>query len=366
MTAAKYLPRKTVLLGLAIGAAGGMAFASLGLPLPWMLGALCAVIAAALVRLPIAPAERLRPGVVAVIGVMLGSGFTPAVIAQAAGWGWSLAALLAFLAVAGSSVTLYYRRVAGYDRETAFLCAMPGGLTEMVELGVEKGADARRIVLAHALRIVTVIALIALWFRVIEGHDVSGVPAAPDGAAAGPLDLALMALCGVAGLKLGPALKLPAGAFTGPLALSVAVHLAGLAQGLPRAWAVIGAQVVLGSVLGCRFVGVRVAELREAGVLSLGATLLTLAVGLAFAFALQAATGLPRDQVLLALAPGGLTEMSLVAVAIEADLAYVTLHHVVRLVLILALAPAASGLFSPARPGGMKPASQTGPDAEHS
>jgi membrane AbrB-like protein len=312
-----------------------------------MLGSLAAVTAAAIAGVPVAPAQRLRPWVVAVIGVMLGSGFAPEVVAQARAWLPSLVGLFGFVVFSAACVAWFYRVVGGYGRETAFLCAMPGGLTEMVELGIERGADARRIVLAHVLRITTVIALIALWFRVIEGHAVSGVPTS-EGTAPGWGDLALMVACVAGGRWLGPALRLPAGAFTGALVLSAALHLAGVVEGAPPAVAVIAAQVVLGSVLGCRFTGARGSELREAGLLSLGATALTLGAGLMLAGLFQAATGLPRDQLLLAYAPGGLTEMTLVAVAVGADLAFVTLHHVARLLMIIGLAPVIFGFVAPA------------------
>ncbi len=43
----------------------------------------------------------------------------------------------------------------------------------------------------------------------------------------------------------------------------------------------------------------------------------------------------------LAFAPGGLAEMSLIAIAINADAAFVATHHVVRIFLIVVLAPLA-------------------------
>ena len=43
--------------------------------------------------------------------------------------------------------------------------------------------------------------------------------------------------------------------------------------------------------------------------------------------------------VLLAFAPGGLAEMSLIALALGVDVAYVATHHVVRIFFIVALAP---------------------------
>ncbi len=52
-----------------------------------------------------------------------------------------------------------------------------------------------------------------------------------------------------------------------------------------------------------------------------------------------AAAGVSLDQALLALAPGGLTEMGLIALAIQADVAFVALHHVARILVVLVVAP---------------------------
>jgi uncharacterized membrane protein AbrB (regulator of aidB expression) len=55
--------------------------------------------------------------------------------------------------------------------------------------------------------------------------------------------------------------------------------------------------------------------------------------------------GLRGDQVLLAYAPGGLSEMSLVALATGAEVAFVALHHVVRIVMVILAAPLAFRLL---------------------
>lgn len=54
---------------------------------------------------------------------------------------------------------------------------------------------------------------------------------------------------------------------------------------------------------------------------------------------MQGLTGVRIDQALLALAPGGLTEMGLIALAIHADVAFVALHHVERILFVIILDP---------------------------
>ena len=56
-------------------------------------------------------------------------------------------------------------------------------------------------------------------------------------------------------------------------------------------------------------------------------------------FLLQAVMGIAVVQGVLAYAPGGVAEMSLVAIALHADAAFVALHHVIRIAAVMAAAP---------------------------
>jgi membrane AbrB-like protein len=334
-----------IALALLIGLLGGVFAFWLTLPLPWMLGALTATLIAAIAKAPIRAPERLRNPVVVVIGVLLGSGFSPDLVERVAAWGWSLAALAAYLIVAAALVVPYYRRLGGFDPVTAYFAGMPGGLAEMAILGRAAGADERKIVLAHAARIVVVVALIAFWFRVIEGQAVGSAVGGTGLLDLDQRDVFLLLASGMAGAFLGRVLRLPAPMLLGPMMLSGAAHLTGLTSSAPPAGLVIAAQVMLGTIMGCRFLGTPGRAVGVALVLAVGATLITFAVAVIFALGLARAAGLPFDQLILAYAPGGLTEMTLVALAIKAEVAFVALHHVARIVMIIAVAPLLVRLF---------------------
>ena len=70
-----------------------------------------------------------------------------------------------------------------------------------------------------------------------------------------------------------------------------------------------------------------------------GVLLIWTGAGVIFAAAmLSGIIGKSSEQVLLAYAPGGLTEMSLVALSMHADVAFVATHHLFRVVVLLAIA----------------------------
>ena len=330
--------------GLALGSLGGAAFYLLSLPLPWMLGSLCATMAASVAAWPVLGPNRLRPAIVAIIGVLLGSRFTPGIVEQASQALVSLAILLAYLLIVGAVIVPYYRFVGRQDWTTAYFAGMPGGLSEMIELGEARGANVPAIVLAHSLRIVLTIGLMAFMFRVILGHDVGAAGGGGSGSLT-LLDATLLTGCAVVGIPVGTWLRLPAPAFLGPLVLSAATHLTGMTASVPPDLLVNAAQVALGTILGCRFLGISLGRLGRAGLLSLGATLLTLGLALAGALAMQYGAGIRIDQGILALAPGGLTEMGLIALAINADVAFVAVHHVARILIVIVIAP----LLSPGK-----------------
>jgi uncharacterized protein len=336
------LPR--IALALAVGTVGGALFYALNLPLPWMLGALFATMAASVANAPILGPNRLRPAVVAVIGVLLGSRFTPEIVAEAGAWIGTVAILMVYVIAVALVVVPFYRLAGRFDWVTAYFAGMPGGLSEMIEIGEASGAKPAPIILAHSLRIVVTIALIAFWFRIVEGHAVGATMIAAE-APLTWLDTLLLLASAIAGSLIGKRLRFPAPTFLGPLMVSAAVHLAGFTESAPPGLLVNTAQVLLGTVLGCRFLGISARTIVPAAALALGATLLTLGLAFIAGLAMGHVAGVAPDQALLALAPGGLTEMGLIALAIHADVAFVALHHVVRILFVIVLAPVVFRLF---------------------
>ncbi|SFJ35655.1 AbrB family transcriptional regulator [Celeribacter neptunius] len=329
-----------IALTLLIGAAGGTGFYLMHLPLPWMLGSMLAIFTFVMAGAPLETPNTLRPIVIPVIGVMLGSGFSAETFEHISRWGLSLAGLAVYLAMAAALVVPFYIKVGRLDPVTAFFSAMPGGLNEMTVIGSAMGGDEKRIILAHAGRIVVSISIIALWFRVILGYDVRGVPLSGGTGAGLTLMSALILIgCALLGAWLGNRLRLPAPGLLGPMILSGAAHLTGLTHSSPPALIVVAAQVILGTTMGCRFKGASPRLVGQTLLLTLGGTVITMTLSLGFALLLHGAFGQTMEQVLLAYAPGGLTEMSLVALAMHAEVAYISIHHLVRIVILIALAP---------------------------
>jgi len=329
------------LTALALGLVGGVVAYFSGLPLPWMLGPMIANTVAAMLRAPIGGPDRLRPYVIPVIGVMLGSGVTAEVFGLLGTWAMSLLLLPLFLACAAGISYAVYRRIGGYDPVTAFYSAMPGGLNEMLILGGDAGGEERRIALAHAARVLIIIIFVALFFGLVLGVSSGGRGASQWVGLyqITVLDYAILGASAVGGVLLGKRLGLPAAPIFGPMILSGIAHIAGWVTVAPPTVFVVAAQITIGTIIGTRFVGATLKEIRNDISLSAIASFLMLLAAVGFALLIASINGIPLTQAFLAFSPGGLTEMSLLTLAMGQDVTYVSIMHIIRITLVIAIAP---------------------------
>ncbi|MCB5199106.1 AbrB family transcriptional regulator [Loktanella sp. TSTF-M6] len=328
-------------LALLIGVISGFIGWMVNMPLPWMLGPMIGTTLAAIVGLPVRGPGQLRTIVIPVIGVLLGSAITPDLFDRLGSWTLTILLLPFFLALAAGVSIVVYRRLGGYDPVTAFYAAMPGGLNEMLILGEAAGGDTRKIALAHAARILIVVTLVVMYF----GY-VLGVRSGTDGRGIVPISAItltnglILLGCAVLGVYGGRLLRLPAATVFGPMILSGIVHLVGWVEIAPPTVLVIVAQIVIGTIIGARFVGSSPRQIGRDLWIATVASVAMLVVALGFAEVIALSQGIPLSQAFLAYSPGGLTEMSLLTLALGQDIAFVSVMHIVRITLVIAIAPA--------------------------
>jgi len=135
-----------------------------------MLGAMTVATIAALSGAPLITSRPIRNGMVAVLGVLLGSQFSPGTFDQIGQWYVGIVGVVFSVILMVVLTILFFRKVGGYDRTTAYFSAMPGGLSEMMVLGEAFGGDGQRISLSHGIRILTAVFLIAFYYRIFEGY----------------------------------------------------------------------------------------------------------------------------------------------------------------------------------------------------
>jgi uncharacterized protein len=334
-------------ISLIIGALGGWVFSLFQVPLAWMLGSMITATIIAMsggtfLERPI----KLRAGMLIVMGVMLGSSFTPAVMERISEWLMTLSVMTVFVVVVTVIGWWGLRRLTAFDPVTSYFSAVPGGFTVMVVTGGAMGGDEKTIALIHSLRIMLTVLTIPLWFRLADGVVPADIMAHQS--SFGDLtftDTAVLIALGGIGALAGKLIRMPTYVLVGPMVLSAAAHLSGLTAAKPPIELVNAAQVVIGTSIGCRFLGVIIRDVPRTMMCGAFTGFYLLAAGALVALMLEPYTSATFPALWLAFAPGGLPEMALMSIALGVDPAFVATHHLYRIVLLLVLAPVAYGLY---------------------
>jgi membrane AbrB-like protein len=330
---------KKLALGLLLGAIGGAVANYFDVPLAWMLGALFATMFARVAGAPIDVPIWVRATFLILIGLFLGESFEGVKVAELLQWPISIAAAMLYVPVATACAFVYYHHVVGEEKMTAICSSIPGGLIAVVVVSGSLGADERQVALAQSLRIALVVVMAPL-----VAFGLLGYPAPGDAAIAGRAlieldDLGILIVGALVVMWVMQRYRVPIPYMVGPLLASAGLRLAGLVEGVLPHQLVEVALVVTGSSIGTRFHGIAPLKLARFGLLTLGGTSVLMAVSAIFALAISALTGQEFLVVLLAYAPGGVAEMSLIALAIGANPGFVAIHHVARIVFVLLSVP---------------------------
>jgi Putative ammonia monooxygenase len=340
------IPPLTILATFALGGAGGLMASWLGLPLAMLMGSMAGVMLASALGLRIAghePAvpQRWRYVLVPIVGTAIGAAFPPDFATQALHWWLTMAALVVFIPTAHAMGYVLYARIGGLSPPTAYYAAMPGGFIESLDMGEKGGADMPLLIMLQFLRLILCIVLVPIAFSLIEGHAVGSASGLSAGGAHAPLtawDVAVLTAIAVSGWFIASRLSFPAAVLSGPLLMSGLAHALGLTEAVPPGWTVQVTQWVMGTSLGVRLSGFSRAQAGLALRLSLGHIGMMMLIAVGIALLTAGPVGEPVSAVVLAFAPGGVTEMSLVALSLHLSAVYVTLHHLARIVLAVLMA----------------------------
>lgn len=328
-----------------IAGIGVAIFHALNLPLPWLLGPLFASLCAALLGVPMRGFGALNQLMRTILGVAVGATFTiPLLISMGGMWPTLLMIPVMTIAIGLIGVP-YFRRLWGYDFQTSYYSTMPGGLQDMLVFGEEAGGNVRTMSLIHATRVLVIVVALPVLLKFYWDADLTNPPGAP--AASLPVhELIIMAICGVAGWKIAEAVGMFGASILGPLILTAIVSLAGFLHHRPPAEAIWLAQFFIGMSVGVKYAGITMAEVKRDIVAGLGFCVILIVLTLIVVEAIYATGLAPPMDAVLAFAPGGQAELTVLALVVGADMAFVIAHHVLRIFIVIVGAPIFAKVFN--------------------
>lgn len=328
----------------AVAGLGVLAFKLLHLPLPWLLGPIFACLIASLAGVPMRGIKIVNDAMRTILGVAVGATFTTTLLASMVGMWPTLLMIPVMTGCIGVLGVLYFQRLWGFDFATSYYSSMPGGLQDMLVFGEEAGGDVRALSLIHATRVMVIVVALPFLLNWVWDADLSNPPGAP-AASIEPLQLVLMVFCGLAGWQIAKRVGMFGATILGPLLLAAVFAIAGILDQRPPAEAIWAAQFFIGMGVGSKYAGVTMAEVRTDVTAGLGFCVILLILTVIFAETIHLAGLAPPMETILAFAPGGQAELTVLALIVGADMAFVVAHHVLRIFVVILGAPLFARLF---------------------
>jgi len=245
---------------------------------------------------------------------------------------------------------MFLTRVRKYKPVTAVLCAIPGGQAEAIVMAREMVEKDYIVALFHLVRVAFVFISTPLLLAAIEGQDAVIASNQLLKSMPGLLDLSLvemLSFIGIAigGYLLGRIIRLPMPHLLGPVLLSAGCHALGIVN-IPRIFEfVMLAQLAIGGGVGARLAQVKFAELMVYLKDAMINTTMILTLYFSAAVLIAYGLGITVLEVWLAFVPGGLYEVTLLAVIFGFDIAFIAFHHTIRVILIFLTMPAIAFRF---------------------
>lgn len=321
---------------LAVSAAGGTLAHWAGLPAAWVSGGLLAVAVASLAGLNTRIPPSWQPPVFLILGLYAGSGVTEETLNQMRTWPASFAILGASLVVLIAGGYWWLHRRCGWSRSDAMLATLPGALPFVIAAAEGLQADMKKVAIAQSIRLIVLVETIPLVALLI-GHPTLVTAASIP--VAGPYDLVLMLALGAAVSLVMTAIRMPAGWMIGGLLASAALRLAGVLETQVPALLTVPSMICIGAIAGSRFRPGDIAILPRLAGPAFGALAIACGVSAASALVVTLIFGIGIIQTLLAFAPGAQDVLTILALQMNIDPAYVAAHQIVRFLALVAVVP---------------------------
>ena len=320
------MPRFHFFALLVAAAFGGLVFSLLNLPLPWLLGPISASTLARLTFLrSVAVSKHLRDPSIAIIAWTIGASVTASGVAILVAQPVVLLSVFAAAALGSLVSFLIFWRFGRFSKPEAFLACLPAGLTETMLFAERHGLNAPPIVVAHTVRIFLIVMVVPL---LLAGERDGAAAATSYGVLPSLLQLGLLPVA-LGAFWLGRRIGMPAPAFMAPVIAIGAVSMTGVGGIAPPGGWLIIAQIIVGAALGVEVAKAALQSFRYY-VLSLISATALLIVSLFTAYLAFGLLSTSYPFALLAMAPGGVSEMALVAFSIGEPAAMIVSLHLAR------------------------------------
>ncbi|GAA3400468.1 AbrB family transcriptional regulator [Paenibacillus hodogayensis] len=337
----------------ALAVVGGLLFAWIRLPIPWLLGPMTMVFIGSRLFKTVKPywSAPMRDTGMIIVGYVLGLSFTLETFRQIGKQLPSMILLTALLLICSFLIAWLVAKWSGLHFPTVLMGSIPGGLSQMIALAGElKGMDLTIITFFQISRIVMILFFVPLLvfsplFGTTPHHVLAGAGATADWGALFPHIWVYAVACTGCAL-LWKKLRWPTAFLLGPMVAAIALHLSGFSgPALPPALVSLS-QLLIGGYLGLMLKPENLQNKLKIALLALSSGITLLLCSLALTLLLTRLHAIPLATSFLSLSPGGMDQMGIIAKEVDADLSFVTCYQLFRtLFIFIAIPPVLRAFF---------------------
>lgn len=315
---------------LCIGLAGAFIFQAVHIPMPWLLGAIAAVLIVQLstkVQLKWHPYFRNFGLIVA--GYSIGFAFTPEAVQDIKQFLGSMIVLNVLFIALFFAVSFIVAKRTDLDFATALTCCVPGGMSQVVAFAEEQGdMDMVVITFFQILRVLLIVGFVPLM---VAGSS-SGGGNTIDGAYTWSL-IGVLVLCSAVGW-LAQKIKIPTGYMLGPVFLLMGINIAGVeVPQMPISLLHI-AQLMLGIYIGLLLKKEDLHISKQHVFYAFISASIFIGGAYGLTFVMQSLYNLEFRTGFLSIVPGGLDQMGIIAASVHANVTIVTAFQLFRVLVV--------------------------------
>ena len=321
-----------------LGPLGALLAWYIGAPAPFLTGPTTVCSIAALVGLRFFVPEPMKHLSFVIIGLVVGSNVTPESLILASKWPFSLICMLASIFLITIFGKYFLSNLLSMDKRSSVLASSPGHLSFVLSISTDIKGDTAKITVIQSTRVLTLTLLTPLIVMLFTENSLFEQTNETNKLI--PLfDLSLLMAVSILLGFFGQKTKIPAPYLLAGMFCSTLSNGTDITSGEVFPMFSIIAFVILGTLIGTRFVSVNLSLLRSS---FFGGVLLTLIgafFSFLFAYITYKITGLNFVDTIIAFAPGGFEIMVAMGTLVEADPAFVAMHHIIRMFFISFLVP---------------------------
>ena len=326
---------------LIIGVIGGYIGTLIGLPLPWLLGALILNLCFAFTNYKIEFSTKLLNPIFLMVGIILGGTLNVSLLYKIHLWIFSSVAMVLCTIVSTILAGYYFVKICKFDKFIATLAALPGAFVPIAAALLEHGKkeNHKQVLIPQATRVIFIVSFVPvlfiskLGFSEITGYNYENI-----------YDLKylleilfLIIICYLFSALLKK-FNIPSPILVGAMALSGLFYTFEIVNSRFPDVVINIAFIFLGTALGSRLNGLKINELFFFIFHGVIVSSILVIVAMVTAYLLRY-LGFDFIPTFLSFAPGGIHEMVVISVAYNIDPIFVSYHHFLRILIIVIFLP---------------------------